>query len=143
MQESESESEVAQACPAVCDPMDCSLPGSWVHGIFQATVLEWVAISFSKGSSQPRDQTQVSRIAGRRYCKPVAHQAPLSMGFPRQEYWSVLPFPSPGDLPAPGIEPASPALAGGFFTAEPPWKPSVLCILADAITDFSNIVYPM
>ena len=65
------------------------------------------------------------------------------MGFPRQAHWSGLPFPSPGDLPDLGIEPASPALAGGFFTAEPPWKPSVLCILADAITDFSNIVYPM
>ncbi|ELR60425.1 hypothetical protein M91_18992, partial [Bos mutus] len=46
-------------------------------------------------------------------------QAPLSMGFPRQEYWSGLPFPTPGDLPDPGIKPASlvsPALAGGFFT---------------------------
>ena len=53
----------------------------------------------------------------------VAHQAPLSIGFSRQEYWSGLPFPSPGDLPDPGIEPASPALAGGFFTTEPPWKP--------------------
>ena len=42
------------------------------------------------------------------------------MGFSRQEYWSGLPFPSPGDLPDPGIEPASPALIGGFFTAEPP-----------------------
>ena len=53
-------------------------------------------------------------------------QAPLSMGFSRQEYWSGLPFTSPGDLPNPGIEPASlvsPALAGGFFT-EPPGKPS-------------------
>ena len=46
----------------------------------------------------------------------VAHQAPLFMGFPRQEYWSGLPFPSAGDLPNPGIEPESPALAGRFFT---------------------------
>ena len=46
--ESESESEVAQSCPTLCDPMDCSLPGSSVHGIFQAIVLEWIAISFSK-----------------------------------------------------------------------------------------------
>ena len=53
----------------------------------------------------------------------VVCQAPLSMGFPRQEYWSGLPFPSPGDLPDPGIKPASPALAGGFFTTEPPGKP--------------------
>ena len=55
----------------------------------------------------------------------VACQVPLSMGFPRQEYWSGLPFPSSGNLPDPGIEPmstASPALAGGFFTTEPPGK---------------------
>ena len=53
----------------------------------------------------------------------AARQAPLSTGFPRQERWSGLPFPPPGDLPDPGIEPASPAspaLAGGFFTTEPP-----------------------
>ena len=50
----------------------------------------------------------------------VAGQAPLSMGFSRQEYWSGLPFPSPGDLPDPGIDPVSPVLAGGFFTTEPP-----------------------
>ena len=52
----------------------------------------------------------------------VACQAPLSMGFPRQEYWSGLPFPSPGDLPNPGTEPVSPALAGRFFTIEPEGK---------------------
>ena len=54
----------------------------------------------------------------------AARQAPLSVGFSRQEYWSGLPFPSPGDLPNPGIKPMSPALAGGFFTIEPPGKPS-------------------
>ena len=53
----------------------------------------------------------------------ITHQAPLSMGFSRQEYWSGLPFPTPGDLPNPGIELAFPALAGGFFTTEPPEKP--------------------
>ena len=53
----------------------------------------------------------------------VAFQAPLSMGFPRQEYWSGLPFPSPGDLSDPEIEPASRALAGRFFTTEPLAKP--------------------
>ena len=57
--------EVAQSCPTLCDPMDCSLPGSSIHGIFQARVLERVAISFSKESSQPRDRTQVSYIADR------------------------------------------------------------------------------
>ena len=59
------ESEVAQLCLTLCDPMDCSPPGCSIHGIFQARILEWVAISFSRGSSQPRDQTWVSRIAGR------------------------------------------------------------------------------
>ena len=131
-----------------CDPMDFSPPGSSVHEISQARILEWVAISFSRGSSQPRDQTQVSCIAGRFFMNratragytlhrasqevPVvkdppdnggdirhvssvlqkgiathcsilawrtpwtlAHQAPLSMRFPRQEYWSGLPFSSP------------------------------------------------
>ena len=52
----------------------------------------------------------------------LACKAPLSMGFPKQEYWSGLPLPPPGDLPDPGIEPASPAFAGQFFTTEPPGK---------------------
>ena len=59
-----SESEVSQSCRTLCNPMDCSPPGSSVHGILQARVLEWVAIPFSKGSSQPSNQTQVSCIAG-------------------------------------------------------------------------------
>jgi len=58
-------SEVAQSCPTLCDPVDCSPPGSSVHGILQARILEWVAISFYRGSSQSRDRTQVSHIAGR------------------------------------------------------------------------------
>ena len=60
-----SESEVVQSCLTICGPMDCSHPGSSIHGIFQARILEWVAISFSKGCSWPRNQTQVSRTAGR------------------------------------------------------------------------------
>ena len=61
------ESEIAQSCPTLCDPMDCSLPVSSVYGIFQARILEWVAISFSRGSSRPKDRTWVYRIAGRRF----------------------------------------------------------------------------
>ena len=57
--------EVPQSCPILWDPMDYSLPGSSVHGIFQARVLEWVAISFCRRSSQTRDRTQVSCIVGR------------------------------------------------------------------------------
>ena len=56
---------------------------------------------------------------------PVALQAPLSMGFPKQEYWNVLPFPSPGDLPNSGNESASPALVDGVFTTEHPGKPQI------------------
>ena len=55
---------VTQSCPTLCDPMDCSPPGSSVHGILQAEILDWVAIPFSRRSSQPRDQTRVSGIAG-------------------------------------------------------------------------------
>ena len=60
----------------------------------------------------------------------VAHQAPLSIGFPRQEYWSGLPFSSPGDLSDSGIEPTSPALAGRFFTNEPSGKPHLVLLLS-------------
>ena len=68
------ERKVAQSCPTLCDPMDCSRPGFSVHGIFQARVLEWAAISFSRGSSHPRDRTQVSLIAGRFFTpKPPGH----------------------------------------------------------------------
>ena len=55
----------SQSCLTLYDPMDCSLPGSSIHGIFQARVLEWIAISFSRGSSRPSNQTRVSHIAGR------------------------------------------------------------------------------
>ena len=58
----------------------------------------------------------------------VTHQVPLSMGFPRQEYWSSLPFRFPGNLPDPGIKPGSPALAGRFFTTEPPGKLMHVCM---------------
>ena len=54
--------------------------------------------------------------------RTVAHQAPLSVEFSKQEYWSGLPFPPPGDLPDPGMGPVSPTLAGGFFSSEPPSK---------------------
>ena len=71
----------------------------------------------------------LSRFSRVRLCatpQTAAHQAPPSLGFSRQERWSGLPFPPPGDLPGPGIEPTSPALAGGFFTAEPLGKPQLL-----------------
>ena len=136
---------VPQSCPSLCDPTDCSPTGSTVHGILQGRILEWVAMPFSRGSSE----TWVSCIAGRfsiiRATREaqlssvqslsrarlfatlwtVAHQASLSMGFSREECWSGLPCPSLGDLPDPGIELTSlmsPALAGGFFNTSTTWK---------------------
>ena len=115
-----SESEVTQSCPTLRDPMECSLPGSSVHGIFQARVLEWGAIAFSEAASQRGAKARLpaqpccERVseegAGSQSCLfvtpwTIARQAPLSMGFPRQKYWIGLPFPSLGDLPDPGIEP--------------------------------------
>ena len=64
---SEEWREIAQSCLTLCRLMDCSSPGSSIHGIFQAGILAWVAISFSRGSSRPRDRTWVSRIAGRHF----------------------------------------------------------------------------
>ena len=63
----------------------------------------------------------------------IAHQALLSMGFPRQGYWNELPFPSPGDLPDLGMKPASLALAGGFFTTKP-GKPFAMQILGELMS---------
>ena len=72
----ERKSEIAQLCLTLCSPMDCSLPGSSVKGIFQARELEWVAIFFSRGSFWPRDWTWVSRIAGRCFTIWATREAP-------------------------------------------------------------------
>ena len=72
----ESESEVTQSCPTLCYCMNCRLPGSSIHGTFLARVLEWVAISFSRGSSPSRDQTQVPRI-GRQTLSHLSHQGSI------------------------------------------------------------------
>ena len=93
----------------LCDLKDGSPQGSFVHGILQARVLEWIAVVVLVTQSCPT------------LCNPwtVAHQASLSMEFSRQEYWSGLPFPSPEDLPNPGIEPGSPALQADSLVSEP------------------------
>ena len=80
----------AQPCPTLCDPMDCSLLGSPIHRIFQATVLEWIAISFSRGSSWPRDQTRVSHIAGRHFTIRATWEAQRAPG--AGEEWSPNPL---------------------------------------------------
>ena len=78
------EGEVAHSCPTLCDPMDCSLPGFSIHGILQARILEWVTISFSRGSSRPRDQTWVSGIGGRHFNLWATREAPLIGSTPKQ-----------------------------------------------------------
>ena len=87
-----------QSCPTLCDPIDCSPPGSPVPGILQATTLEWVAISFSNAGKWKVKVKSLSRV--RLLASPwtAAHQAPPSMGFSRQEYWSGVPLPSPKTL---------------------------------------------
>ena len=84
-----------QSCPTLCDPTDGSLPGSPVPGILQARTLEWVAISFSNACKRKVKVKSLCRVQVFTTPWTAAHQAPPSMGFSRQEYWSGLPLPSP------------------------------------------------
>ena len=82
--------KLLQSCPTLCDPIDCSPPGSPIPGILQARILEWVSISFSnawKWKVKVKSLSHVQLLA--------TYQAPLSMGFSRKEYWIGLPLPSP------------------------------------------------
>ena len=74
--------EVTQSCLTLCNPVDCSPPGSSVHGILQAIILEWVTISFSRGSSQPRDRTRVSCITGRDFILWATREVSLPLAPP-------------------------------------------------------------
>ena len=84
-----------QLCPTLCDPTDCSLPGSSVPGILQARTLEWVAISFSNAWEWKVKVKLLSHVRLLATPWTTAYQAPPSMGFSRQEYWSGVPLPSP------------------------------------------------
>ena len=79
--------EVAQSCPTLCNPVDCSLPSSSVHGIFQARILEWVAIFFSRRSSWPKDWTLVSHIVGRRFTVWATRGSLKDYDLQKQEKW--------------------------------------------------------
>ena len=87
-----------QSCLTLCDPIDSSPPGSPVPGIVQARTLEWVAISFSNAGKWKVKVKSLSRV--RLFATPwtTAYQAPLSMGFSRQEYWSGVPLPSSSSI---------------------------------------------
>ena len=86
--------ESLQSCPALWDPIDGSPSGSTVPGILQARTLEWVAISFSNAWKWRVKVKSLSRVRLLATPRTAAHQAPLSMGFSRQEYWSGVPLPS-------------------------------------------------
>ena len=104
--------KVAQSCLTLCDPMDYI-----VHELLQARILEWIAFPFSRGSSQPRDRTQVSLFAGRFFTSWVPREA--------QEYWNEQPITFPVDLPNPGITPRFPALQVGSLPTELWRKPNL------------------
>ena len=105
--------KVAQWCLTLCDPLHHT-----VHGILQARIPEWVAFPFSRGSSQPRDQNQVSSIASGFFTSWPTREV--------QEYWSGKPVSTPVDLPDPGIEPGSPALQADSLLIELSGKPQWL-----------------
>ena len=114
----QGKSEVTQSCLTLCDPRDCSLPVCSVHGIFQARVLEWVAISFSRGSSQPRDWTLVSHIAGKCFIqKPQAFFFPIvSLLFSHYvaSDCDTMDRSTPGFLVLPGVCSNSCPLSQGY-----------------------------
>ena len=93
-----------QSCQTLCDPIDSSPPGSPVPGILQARTLEWVAISFSNAWKSKVKMKSLSRVWPSATPWTAAYQAPPSIGFSRQEYWSGVPLPSPS------------CITGGFFT---------------------------
>ena len=117
---------VTQSCPTVCDPMDCSPPGSSVHGILQARRLEWVALPFSRGSAQPRDGTQ-----GLPHCRQILYQL-SHKGSPRILEWVAYPFSRGSSIPSNPTRVFS--NAGGFFTN---------CAIKEAIYDrlFSELCF--
>ena len=139
-------SSVAQSCPTVCDPM---LVIPFITYMWKPKQTKkrykWTYLQNRNRLTDIENKRAYVDTVGETNCKigietgrsvvscvrllvtlwTVAHQAPLSMGISRQEYWSELPSPTPGDLPDPGIEHeslVSPVLAGGFFTTEPPGK---------------------
>ena len=103
-----------------------------IHGILQARILEWVAFPFSRGSSQPRDWTQVSHIACEFFTNWVTREA--------QAYWSGWPIPSPGDRPDPGIEPGPPALQADSLPAEPPESSPLYTLCAQSLSRIQPFV---
>ena len=125
-----------QSCPTLCDPIDGSPPGSPIPGILQARTLEWVAFSFSNAGKWKVKVKSLSHVWLFATPWTVDHQAPLSVGFPRQEYCSGLPLPSPGHLPYPGIKPRSSELQADSLLSEPPGKPTHYTFVVKCLKPF-------
>ena len=103
-----------QSCPTLCDPIDGSPPGSPIPGILQARTLEWVAVSFSNPWKWKVKVKSLSRVWLFMTLWTAAYQAPLSMGFSRQEYWSGVPLPSPDLLLSNRFKKKTPSLTWGL-----------------------------
>ena len=116
-----SESEVTQSCLTLSDPMDCSPPGSSVPGILQARTLEWVAISFSNAWKWKVKGKSPSHVRLLATPWTAAYQAPPSMGFSRQEYWSGVPLPSPNLHLSGSLIRLTPLLVLLHCTSSHPW----------------------
>ena len=138
----QSESEVAQSCPTLCDPWSVAHQAPPSMGFsrqeyWSGLPLPPPRVDLQGGVNFCHTAQQFSYTCMKKKVKvlvvsdslrPPWTQAPLSVAFSRQEYWSGLPFPSPGNLPDPGIEPASPALQVDSVLSKPPRQPSiVLC----------------
>ena len=118
----------AQFCPSLCDPIDCSLPGSSVHGILQTRILEWVAIPFSRGSSWPRDRSWVSYIAGRFFTIWATREAKVEV---------FLEFPWLLYDPANVVI----SISGSSASSKPSlyiWKFSIHRLLKTSLKDFEH-----
>ena len=127
---------VAQLCLTLRDPMDCSPPGSSVHGILQARILEWAAMPFSRGSYQPRDRTQVSHIVGRYFTVWTTWEAKVKVA------QLCLTLCDPHGLPWPRDQTQVSQIAGRFFTN---WTPSVTWLyhLLLIIKESPSLTFPI
>ena len=124
----------------LCDPIDGSPWGSPIPWILQARTLEWAAISFSNAWKWKVKVKSLSRVRLLATPWTVAYQAPPPMEFSRREYWSGVPFPSPGDLPNPGIEPRSPALQADVYHLSHQWSHIYIygCVLSCSVQLFET-----
>ena len=120
----------------LCGPIDGSPPGSPIPGILQARTLEWVAISFSNAWRWKVKVKSLSRVWLLETPRTVAHQAPLSTGFPRQEYWSGVPLPSPV------LQSMRSQWVGHYLVTEQQWAFNIPSSMYSYWTNYNNSLFP-